>query len=81
MATTQQLKKLVPINGDVSLPQLGLARDECELLGSCVSVVFHAAARIKFDRNVKETVNINVKGTRHVLDLCRGFPLLQVCPN
>ena len=38
----------------------------------------HVAARIKFDRDLKEAVDINVKGTRRVVQLCRQLPLLKV---
>ena len=69
---------MVPINGDVSLPELGLSVIDRDILKSRVSIVFHVAARIKFDRNIKEAVDINVKGTRRVLELCHQLPILEV---
>ncbi|KAK8782312.1 hypothetical protein V5799_016345, partial [Amblyomma americanum] len=41
-----------------------------------VSVVFHSAATIKFDEPLKVAVQLNVLGTRHVLDLCKRIPNL-----
>ena len=48
------------------------------MLQEKVTIVMHVAARIKFDRDLKEAVDINVKGTRRVVQLCRQLPLLKV---
>jgi alcohol-forming fatty acyl-CoA reductase len=74
----QVFSKLVPVEGDITLPGLGLSPVDVEILKQSVSVVFHLAARIKFDRNLKEATEINVKGVRRILELCCQLPLLEV---
>ena len=72
------LDQLVAVAGDVSLPALGIGVDDAELLRATVSIVFHSAARVKFDQDLRDAVEINVKGTRKVVDLCRQLPHLKV---
>jgi len=69
--------KLKAIAGDVTLPELGISAEDLQLLQEKVTIVMHVAARIKFDRDLKEAVDINVKGTRRVVQLCRQLPLLK----
>ncbi len=77
-SSPHQFKKLMPVNGDVSLPGLGLSTFDLEVLQSHVSIVFHVAARIRFDRNIKEAVDINVKGTRYVVQVAHQLSKLEV---
>ena len=77
-SSPHQFKKLMPVNGDVSLPGLGLSPFDLQVLQSHVSVVFHVAARIRFDRNMKEAVDINVKGTRYALQVAHQLSKLEV---
>lgn len=42
-------QKIVAIEGDITLPELGLSQKDRQLLIDEVSVVFHCAASIKFD--------------------------------
>ena len=72
------LQKLVVVQGDITLPALGISPDDLNSLKECVSVVFHVAARIKFDEDLKSATEINVKGTRRVLEMVRQLPLLKV---
>ena len=65
------LNKLVVINGDVTLPKLGMSAEDTQLVISRVSVVFHVAARIKFDNDLKSATEMNVKGTQRIIDLCQ----------
>lgn len=60
------------IEGDISLPQLGLDRTTFDGLGSRIDEIWHSAASLSFlegDRD--EIFRINVLGTQHVLDLAR----------
>ena len=42
-------------------------------LGEKVSVIFHMAATVKFDNPLGNSVSINVRGTKGVMDLARGM--------
>ncbi|CAG0880196.1 unnamed protein product [Darwinula stevensoni] len=64
------LSKLVPVNGDITQPGLGLSPEDEQMLIDRVSVVFHAAATVKFDEALKMSVNMNVHGTKRLVSLC-----------
>lgn len=43
-----------------------------------VSVVFHLAATIKFNEELKDAVNTNFRGTKRVLHLCQRMKIIKV---
>jgi fatty acyl-CoA reductase len=49
----QTIEKLVPINGDTSFVGLGLNEKDRNTLVNNVSIVFHSAADITFEANLK----------------------------
>lgn len=63
--------KIIPIKGDVTLPNLGLSNDARNLITQKVNIVLHSAATVKFNEPLKVAVNMNTKGTSRVIDLCK----------
>ena len=76
--TPEVLKKLVCVEGDITLPSLGLSAGDTEMLATNVSVVFHAAATIKFDEALKLSLEMNVLGTVRMVQLCHKMEKLVV---
>lgn len=70
-------EKLVPISGDVGEENLGISEEDLKILKDNVSVVFHSAATLDFFQSLKETTNINLRGTRRVTTLCKMLPKLE----
>jgi fatty acyl-CoA reductase len=70
--------KVVIINGDCSLPGLGLETSDRRLLIEDISHVFHGAATVRFDENLRSALATNVVGTRSVLELAREMKKLKV---
>lgn len=62
-------KKLVPIPGDVGEENLGISPENRNLLINNVNIVIHSAATLDFHESLKPTVNINLLGTRRVVQL------------
>ncbi|XP_040063608.1 putative fatty acyl-CoA reductase CG5065 [Ixodes scapularis] len=71
------LNKLSVVEGDVREEKLGLKSSDYELLASEVSIVFHAAATVRFNDSLRNAVNINMEGTKSVLDLCHNIKNLK----
>ncbi|XP_069685499.1 fatty acyl-CoA reductase wat-like isoform X2 [Periplaneta americana] len=67
--------KLVP--GDCGLPELGLSVEDSELLCQEVNYIFHIAATVRFDEKLKSAVHINVRGTKHILQLAKSMVQLK----
>lgn len=70
--------KIVAIAGDCSITGLGLSIFDRHILISNVNVVFHAAATVRFDEKLKLALNINVNGTKELLNLCSAMEQLTV---
>jgi thioester reductase-like protein len=67
--------RVAPVPGDIESPQLGLERSQREALGERVTEIVHSAASVSFSLPLAESREINVAGTRRVLDLadeCRA---------
>ena len=69
---------MVAIQGDISLPELGISELDMQTLINEVNIVFHSAATVKFDEPLKTSVEFNVLGTRRVIQLCHKMPQLKV---
>ena len=71
-------KKLIAIEGDVTLPGFGISSDDMQLLIDNVSIVFHSAATVRFDEDLKKAIEMNVEGPRRMLHICKQMKKLQV---
>ncbi|KAK1117614.1 hypothetical protein K0M31_015787 [Melipona bicolor] len=65
------LKKIHPVKGDISLPDLGLSQEDRIMLIENVNIVFHAAATVRFNEPLNVAVDINTKGTARMIQLCK----------
>ncbi|XP_059620438.1 putative fatty acyl-CoA reductase CG5065 [Phlebotomus argentipes] len=72
------LKKLVPVQGDVTFDGLGLSGDTLERVVKNTSIVFHMAATLRLEAKLKDAIDMNTTGTKRVLDLCRKMSNLRV---
>src|SRR5919198_1126816 len=75
--TEAYVHRVVALRGDLSRPGLGLTAARREELAEAVADVVHCAASISFDLPLEEARDINVEGTRQLLELaalaqCRG---------
>lgn len=70
--------KIVTVAGDCSVAGLGLSLIDRQTLVTNISIIFHAAATIKFDESLKLAVDINVHGTKDVIELAKETKNLKV---
>ncbi|XP_044017829.1 putative fatty acyl-CoA reductase CG5065 [Aphidius gifuensis] len=66
------------VNGDVSLPGLGISIEDRNMLCEKISIVYHAAATVRFDELLKRAVLLNTRGTRNMLDLAKEMKNLEM---
>lgn len=57
------------VSGDVSQPNLGLSAEDTQTIIDNVNVIFHSAATLDFADGLKPTVQINLLGTRRVVEI------------
>lgn len=75
---TDVFNKLTPVSGDVGDVGLGLSPEDRRKVVDEVTYVFHSAATLDFEATLKPTVNINLLGTRRVVELCKECSKLKV---
>lgn len=65
-------KCVVPIEGDMGLPSLGISPADWARLASSVQIIFHSAANVRFDEPLSAIVKTNVRGLRYLVDLAKS---------
>jgi thioester reductase-like protein len=65
----QYLKRLVPVVGDLSLPFLGITREEFDRLSANIDTIYHSGALLNYVYPYSALKSANVLGTQEVLRL------------
>lgn len=68
---TDLFKKLTPVYGDITSDRLGLSDEEYQRVISSTNIVYHMAASLKLEATLKPNVEMNLTGTKNVLDMCK----------
>ncbi|CAH1395740.1 unnamed protein product [Nezara viridula] len=69
--------KVTTLKGDCTAPELGLSPEDKSLLISEVGVVFHGAATVRFDEELRSAFNINIRGTKELILLAKQMKSLK----
>jgi fatty acyl-CoA reductase len=72
------LEKIKIIKGDIDQVNLGVSNEEYREICERVSVIFHSAADVRFDRTITDAYRANVIGTKNVLDFALRIKNLEV---
>lgn len=72
------LDKLHFVEGDICEPNLGMSNADRKLIAETVSIIFHSAADVRFDRRLIDAYNTNVRGSKSMLDFATEFKQLNV---
>ncbi|XP_046367983.1 fatty acyl-CoA reductase 1-like [Haliotis rufescens] len=71
-------QKIHPVQGDISLPNVGLSPSDTALLVDGVDIIFHSAATVRFDEPLRLSTEMNVVGVRKMIELAKKLKHLQV---
>ncbi|XP_043486801.1 fatty acyl-CoA reductase wat-like [Polistes fuscatus] len=69
--------KIVCIQGDCALPNLGITPLDKDILMKEISIIFHLAATIRFNENIKSATHTNVRGVKDMISLSKEMPNLK----
>lgn len=72
------LTKVVLMEGDCSLPMLGLSQENVNTIINEVNVIIHCAAIVKFDEHLKNATRTNVRSVRDLVDIANRIKKLKV---
>lgn len=76
-ATGAALDNFAIVEGDISLPSLGIANDDLEEIAEKATDVFHLAAVYDLEVERDVALKVNVTGTENVGEFCRKLPGLR----
>ncbi|XP_061397478.1 fatty acyl-CoA reductase wat-like [Musca vetustissima] len=71
------MKYIKTIEGDCTLPKLGISPEDRKELIEQVDVVFHCAATVRFNEPLSNATQINVAATRDMLDMAKEMKNLK----
>ncbi|XP_050526582.1 putative fatty acyl-CoA reductase CG8306 [Daktulosphaira vitifoliae] len=71
------LNKLIPISGDISAEKLGLSDEDEKMLCDNINIVVHCAATLDFETDLLTAININLMGTKRIVDLSKKIKKLS----
>lgn len=72
------LDKIKIFEGDLEADELGMDASDRKLIANNASIVFHSAADVRFDRPLRDAYDINIGGTKRMLDFATEFKHLDV---
>lgn len=68
--------KVLALEGNMSSENLGLSREDCELLCREIDIVFNIAASVQFDAPLKQNLRDNYLGASNLMNLALKFKRL-----
>ncbi|CAH1163117.1 unnamed protein product [Phaedon cochleariae] len=71
------LNRIKAVAGDITLPNLGISAKEYQMLIERINVVFHSAATVRFDEELRNAFIHNTLGTKKVLEMCNKMQQLK----
>jgi thioester reductase-like protein len=72
------LSKVIPVSGDISRDELGISPQDLQMMSETVSIAFHSAAIVRFDEPLKSAIELNVKGVKRMISICKKLENLEV---
>lgn len=67
----EMFDKIVPVYGDITLPNFGLSEEQLTKVVTSANIVFHMAASLKLEATLKPNIEMNLLGTKHAIDVCK----------
>lgn len=63
------MKKIFPVWGEITVPNFGLSDEHLSKVINESQIMFHLAASLKLEATLKPNIQMNLTGTKYVLDL------------
>ncbi|XP_039481262.1 putative fatty acyl-CoA reductase CG5065 isoform X1 [Drosophila santomea] len=73
----EMLKKVTIYQGDVTFDQLGLSGESLKHVTENTNIVFHMAATLKLEGNLRDAIDMNLLGTRRALNVAKEMKQLE----
>ncbi|KAF8356166.1 hypothetical protein PRIPAC_97789 [Pristionchus pacificus] len=73
----ETIAKVFPVEGDITIDDLGLSEENLKRVLEETSVVIHCAATVRFNDTLKSAIELNIKGVNRMIKLCKRMPKLD----
>lgn len=74
---SHMFKRVVPLNGELTAPELGLTPEQQECIINETDIVFHFAATLRLEAKLKDAIEMNTIGTKRVLELSKKMKQIK----
>ncbi|GJJ69989.1 alcohol-forming fatty acyl-CoA reductase [Entomortierella parvispora] len=71
------VKKIVPVQGDITIDRLGLSDDDLKMIQEDARIVINSAASVSFDDPLGNALEMNTKGPFRTFDVAQGIKHLS----
>ncbi|XP_017804079.1 fatty acyl-CoA reductase 1 isoform X3 [Macaca nemestrina] len=71
-------EKIIAINSELTQPKLALSEEDKEVIIDSTNIIFHCAATVRFNENLRDAVQLNVIATRQLILLAQQMKNLEV---
>ncbi|KAG5199582.1 hypothetical protein MJG53_010414 [Ovis ammon polii x Ovis aries] len=71
-------EKIIAINSELTRPKLALSEEDKEIIIDSTNIIFHCAATVRFNENLRDAVQLNVIATRQLILLAQQMKNLEV---
>ena len=69
----EMMDKIIPVYGDILKENCGLNDDHLKKVIEETELVFHMAASLKLEATLKYNIQMNLIGTKNVIDMCKNM--------
>ena len=70
------MKKIYPVWGEITVANFGLNDEHFKRVIETTQIMFHLAASLKLEATLKPNIQMNLTGTKYVLDVAKQMPRL-----
>ncbi|GMT06398.1 hypothetical protein PENTCL1PPCAC_28572, partial [Pristionchus entomophagus] len=71
------IDKVFPVEGDITIDDMGLSEENLKRVLEETSVVIHCAATVRFNDTLKSAIELNIKGVNRMVNMCKRMPKLD----
>ncbi|XP_049636995.1 fatty acyl-CoA reductase 1 isoform X2 [Suncus etruscus] len=71
-------EKIIAISSELTQPKLALSEEDKEVIIDSTNIIFHCAATVRFNENLRDAVQLNVIATRQLILLAQQMKNLEV---
>lgn len=74
----EAFEKIIPISGEITLPNLGMSSHDCNMVIRETNIIFHMAATVNFNAPLRAALTMNLLATKVLIAIAKEMKSLVV---